>query len=81
MRDEAEAEDVLQEAYTRAFAAIAGFRGEAGVATWLTRIVLNEGHDRLRSRRATVELDAVEPAQACGQCCRSRDTSAANPET
>ena len=55
--DDGEAEDVLQEAYTRAFAAIAGFRGEAGVATWLTRIVLNEAHGRLRCRKVTVELD------------------------
>jgi RNA polymerase sigma-70 factor (ECF subfamily) len=63
VRDEAEAEDVLQEAYLRAFAAIGGFRGEAGVATWLTRIVLNEAHGRLRRRKATVDLDALEAAQ------------------
>ena len=60
MRDEAEAEDVLQEAYARGFAAVAGFRGEAGIATWLTRIVLNEAHRRLRTRRPTIELDAVD---------------------
>ena len=63
VRDEAEAEDVLQEAYTRAFGAIGGFRGEAGIATWLTRIVLNEAHGRLRRLRPTVELDALESAQ------------------
>jgi RNA polymerase sigma-70 factor (ECF subfamily) len=63
VRDDAEAEDVLQEAYTRAFAAIAGFRGEAGIATWLTRIVLNEAHGRLRARRPTAELEEVETAQ------------------
>ncbi len=63
VRDDAEAEDVLQEAYARAFAAIGDFRGEAGIATWLTRIVLNEAHGRLRSRRPTVELDALEIAQ------------------
>jgi RNA polymerase sigma-70 factor (ECF subfamily) len=67
VRDESEAEDVLQEAYTRAFATFAGFRGEAGVATWLTRIVLNEAHGRLRRRRPTVELDQVEAAQGRGQ--------------
>ena len=67
LRDDAEAEDVLQEAYTRAFKAIAGFRGEAGLATWLTRIVLNEARGRLRARRTTVELDEVEAAQASGQ--------------
>ncbi|WP_372785312.1 RNA polymerase sigma factor [Phenylobacterium sp.] len=67
MRDEAEAEDVLQEAYARAFAAIATFRGEAGIATWLTRIVLNEAHARLRRRRPIVELDEVETAQETAQ--------------
>jgi RNA polymerase sigma-70 factor (ECF subfamily) len=64
VRDDVEAEDVLQEAYARAFAAFEGFRGEAGVATWLTRIVLNEAHGRIRKRRATVDLDAIEDAQA-----------------
>jgi RNA polymerase sigma-70 factor (ECF subfamily) len=67
MRDDAEAEDVLQEAYARAFAAIAGFRGEASLATWLTRIVLNEAHGQLRTRRPTVELTEVEAAQAGGR--------------
>ena len=80
MRDDAEAEDLLQEAYTRAFAAIAGFRGESGIATWLTRIVLNEGHDRLRARRATVELEEVEPAQASGQVLPFPGPSATDPE-
>jgi len=61
--DEAEAEDVLQEAYTRAFCAMAGFRGEAGVATWLTRIVLNEARGRLRRRRNTVNVTEIEAAQ------------------
>src|SRR5579864_3097744 len=64
VRDEGEAEDVLQEAYARAFAAIASFRGESGVATWLTRIVLNEAHGRLRRRKPTVDLDELEAAQA-----------------
>lgn len=63
VRDDAEAEDVLQEAYACAFAAIGGFRGEAGVQTWLTRIVLNEARDRVRKRRPTVDLDVVEQVQ------------------
>ena len=67
VRDEAEAEDVLQEAYARAFAAMAGFRGEAGIATWLTRIVLNEAHGRLRRRRETVDLDVLEAGEASAQ--------------
>ncbi len=67
VRDESEAEDVLQEAYMRAFAAIANFRGEAGIATWLTRIVLNEAHGRLRRRKVTVDLDELETAQESAQ--------------
>src|SRR4051812_36688695 len=63
MRDDAEAEDVLQEAYTRAFAALPGFRGEAGLATWLTRIVLNEALGRMRRRRPTEQLEVLDEAR------------------
>src|SRR5690242_5147714 len=62
MRDESEAEDVLQEAYFRAFAALADFRGDASLSTWLTRIVLNEALGRLRRRRPTEELEAIDRA-------------------
>jgi RNA polymerase sigma-70 factor (ECF subfamily) len=64
VRDESEAEDVLQEAYVRAFAKLDEFRGEASIFTWLTRIVINEGRGRLRKRRETVDLAEVEHAQA-----------------
>ena len=50
VRDDGEAEDVLQEAYLRAFSALDRFRGESTLATWLTRIVLNEALQRLRRR-------------------------------
>jgi len=60
VRDEAEAEDVLQEAYVRAFAALPDFRGEAGLGTWLTRIVLNEALGRTRRRRPTEQLDVLD---------------------
>lgn len=66
VRDDNEAEDVLQEAYMRAFAAIGGFRGDASLFTWLTRITLNEARGRLRKRRPTVDLDALEAAQEMG---------------
>lgn len=63
VRDEAEAEDVVQEAYARAFAKLNTFRGDAGVLTWLTRIVINEARGRLRARRPQVDLNQVEVAQ------------------
>jgi RNA polymerase sigma factor (sigma-70 family) len=57
--DNAEAEDVVEEAYLRAFAHLAEFRGEARLSTWLTRIVLNEALVR-RQRRRMVELRSME---------------------
>ena len=66
VRDESEAEDVLQEAYVRAFAALSGFRGDSGLGTWLTRIVLNEAFGRMRQRRPTVELEAIDKAVETG---------------
>lgn len=55
-----EAEDVVQEAYLRAFAGIAHFRGEASIATWLTAITLNEARGRLRLRRPTTDLELMD---------------------
>lgn len=58
-----EAEDVVQEAYVDAFEKIAGFRGEASLRTWLTRIVLNEAYGRLRQRHPSVGVEQIEAAQ------------------
>jgi RNA polymerase sigma-70 factor (ECF subfamily) len=60
LRDDIEAEDAVQEAYMRAFAALSSFRGEASLATWLTRITLNEALGRKRKARPTVGLDALD---------------------
>jgi RNA polymerase sigma-70 factor (ECF subfamily) len=56
LRDDAEAEDALQDAYLQAYRAIDQFRGDAKLATWLTRIVINEAIARSRktARRAEV---------------------------
>jgi RNA polymerase sigma-70 factor (ECF subfamily) len=59
VRDDAEAEDVLQEAYVRAFAALPRFRAESTLSTWLTRIVMNEAIGRLRLKRREGELEAA----------------------
>jgi RNA polymerase sigma-70 factor, ECF subfamily len=64
LRDDGEAEDVLQDAYLRAFTGLAGFRGDASLGTWLSRIVLNEALARLRRRRPTVALAAAEQRPA-----------------
>lgn len=60
VRDDAEAEDVVQATYVRAFTSLGTFRGEALLSTWLTRIALNEALGRLRRRRPTAELSDLD---------------------
>ncbi|HYH20875.1 MAG TPA: RNA polymerase sigma factor [Azospirillum sp.] len=57
LRDPAEAEDAVQDAYLLAFTRIGQFREDASLATWLGRIVLNEALRRLRQRRPMTEFD------------------------
>lgn len=52
-----EAEDVMQEAYVRAYGALATFRGDARFSTWLTRICVNEALARRRKNHRTEQLD------------------------
>ena len=54
LKNDADTEDALQEAYLRAWRSLAGFRAEAKVSTWLVRIVVNEALGRLRRRGAQV---------------------------
>ncbi|MGQ0485896.1 MAG: RNA polymerase sigma factor [Hyphomicrobiales bacterium] len=60
VRDDAEAEDIVQETYARAFTALANFRGTSRLSTWLTRIALNEALGRLRRRRPTAGLEEID---------------------
>ena len=61
LRNDADAEDAVQEAYVSAFTHLAAWRGEASLSTWLSRIVLNEALGRLRQKQSTVDIDTVAP--------------------
>jgi RNA polymerase sigma-70 factor, ECF subfamily len=65
LRDPAESEDALQDAYLAAFRAADRFRGESSLSTWLTRIVVNECMTRLRrsARRDNILPIVVAEAQ------------------
>ena len=89
MRDDAEAEDALQEAYLAAYRAIGRYRGEASLSTWLSRLVLNECLGRLRreKRRDTIvpicgsdALDAEEFASMDSTKTPSPDEALARSE-
>ena len=59
LRNDGEAEDVVQETYVRAFTHLEDFRGDSSVATWLARIAMNEALGRLRHRRPGVEWSSL----------------------
>jgi RNA polymerase sigma-70 factor (ECF subfamily) len=61
LRNDSEAEDVVQETYVRAFTHLQDFRGDSSLATWLGRIAINEALGRLRRQRASVEWTSLPP--------------------
>jgi RNA polymerase sigma-70 factor (ECF subfamily) len=64
LRDDAEAEDTLQEAYMQAYQAIGNFRGEAKLSTWFARIVANEALMRLRKQARRAEIVPLQSGAA-----------------
>lgn len=54
VRDDGEAEDVVQEAYLRAWRALASYRAESRLSTWLVRITTNEALGRLPRKSAQI---------------------------
>jgi RNA polymerase sigma-70 factor, ECF subfamily len=59
LRDDSQAEEVVQDAYVRAYQHLDQFEGRARFSTWLTRIAVHEALGRLRSSRRLEELDAM----------------------
>jgi RNA polymerase sigma-70 factor (ECF subfamily) len=77
LRNDAEAEDAVQQAYISAYEHLGQFQGEARFSTWLTRIVVHAALGRRRSigRRAEVELPSETEEMMSG-----RNASAESPE-
>jgi RNA polymerase sigma-70 factor (ECF subfamily) len=84
-----DAEDILQEAFMKAFKALARFRGESQMSSWLGAIVQNTAHEHLRSRRGrvflsmeylskedgdVVEINLPDPRRNPEEICESRET-------
>jgi RNA polymerase sigma-70 factor (ECF subfamily) len=80
LRNDSEAEDVVQETYVRAFTHFDGFRGESGLSTWLSRIAINEALGRVRSARPHVELGSVPEAALEAQIIKFPVSPAGDPE-
>lgn len=78
LRNDGEAEDVVQATYVRAFTRLDSFRGEASLATWLARIAINEALGRVRGRRHSVEFSALPPDALEAEIIRFPVSSAAS---
>ena len=76
-RNDAEAEDVMQDAYVRAFQHLGQFSGRAQFSTWLTRIAVHEALARNRKNGRSESLDAI--TEATGDSIMPSDS--ADPET
>jgi RNA polymerase sigma-70 factor (ECF subfamily) len=60
LRDSAEAEDVIQDAYVRAYQYLDQFAGHAAFSTWLTRIAIHEALRRLQLRKRNQQISEFE---------------------
>lgn len=68
VRDEAEAEDVLQEAFISAFRNLSRYRGDATFGAWLKRIVVNKAINAVNKRRTerfpeNRQIDVIEESE------------------
>jgi RNA polymerase sigma-70 factor (ECF subfamily) len=78
LHDDTEAEDVMQDAYVRAYQHLADFEGRAKFSTWLTRIAVHEALARCRSRSRYQSLDDSEESQ--GGIMQSLASGGRDPE-
>lgn len=62
-RNREDAEDVVQQAFQKAFLHLQQFEGNSAFSTWLTRIAINEALMWLRKKRATPEVSIEESTE------------------
>ncbi|MCC8939475.1 RNA polymerase sigma factor [Bradyrhizobium sp. Arg68] len=80
LRNDSEAEDVVQDTYVRAFTHLDQFRGESSLSTWLSRIAMNEALGRVRRRPAGVEWSELPQGGHEAQIIQFPLSSADDPE-
>ena len=81
LRDDAQAEEVVQEAYIKAIRAIGTFRSDSKLSTWLTRITVNEALQRRRHTRRDAEVIVLSADGPSGEEIHDvADETAASPE-
>jgi len=81
LRDDAEAEDALQEAYLQAYRSLASFRADARFSTWLARIVVNEALMRLRKTTRRASIVPIQASVPVEEIEHVTDDTTAKPES
>lgn len=79
LKNDADAEDALQDAYLQAYRRLGDFRGEAQLGTWLTRIVINQCLMRLRADRRDPVVVSFHPDDAGGPGTEVPDEKVESP--
>jgi len=74
LRNDSEAEDAVQEAYVNALTHLGGFRGDSSLATWLSRITMNEALGRLWRKRSAMDLETFEAQRTEAQIIKFPQT-------
>ena len=77
VRDESEAEDIMQQAYVNAYSHLRQFDGRAQFSTWLTRIAIHEALARARRRGRYTSMD---PDHTAGLTLAASTASTPDPE-
>lgn len=83
LKHRADAEDAVQTAYLKGFAAIEAFEGRSALSTWLTRIVINEALGRKRAaqrRRARLDETSVTVLDHYREKLMRGSTSGTSPD-
>lgn len=81
LKDDADAEDAMQEAYLKAYDKLQQFKGNSAFSTWLIRIGINEALLRIRSLKKTKSLyDTEEDGIQTEKVLQIPDSTQMNPE-
>src|ERR1051325_7785076 len=80
LRNDSEAEDVVQETYVRAFTHLEQFRGDSSLSTWLSRIAMNEALGRLRRPGPGVDISPLPQGVLEAQIIQFPLTASEDPE-
>ncbi|MDE2261635.1 MAG: RNA polymerase sigma factor [Gammaproteobacteria bacterium] len=80
IRDDAEAEDALQDAYLSAYRSLRQFRGDSSLATWLSRLVINQCLQRLRRHERRQNVIPMTPSAADEELERIPSDAFASPD-